>query len=513
MHSEQRPRAPVFGRRRFLAMAAAGAAGAHLAGCGVAGGDAAQAEGKLRAAFGQPVTDLDPFSADAAVDEATLIVKRLLFDTLVRREGEELVPGIAESWEQSDESTWVFQLRRGVTFHDGRELTAADVVASLERMQAVPSAQTPLWEPVTSVAADDDYTVRFGTDGPFGTLPVNLTLLFIVPADLVDDPDLSREPVGSGPFKMREFTPSADVELDRFDDYWDQTASSRGVSMPYIAEVSSAITALRNDEVDLLWPIPPDQLAEVENVPGVVVEPVPSWTYYFTWFNCGREPFTDPRVRRAMWQAVDIATIVEELFGEGAAVMEAPIPSTVFGFSPQEPHEYAPDAARKALSSLGLDGGFTTTMMWFDATGPLARELAQAMISSWAEIGVTVRPQSIEKAEWLERLNTLDWDMELQTNTVTTGDADFTLGRLYTSEANRMGYSNPELDTVLAEAGRTSSTARREELYAQACKTIWDDAVGIFPAGITTSYGRREELSGFVPAPSNQPDLWRVQRR
>ncbi|WP_329520936.1 ABC transporter substrate-binding protein [Spirillospora sp. NBC_01491] len=500
------------GRRGFLALAGLSASSVLLSGCGGPARGSAPG-GALRAAFGQPVTDLDPYNAGTAVDEASLIVKRLVFDTLVRHDGTKPVPGLATSWERANDTTWVFHLRRGATFHDGGAVTARDVVACLKRTQAVTSAQTALWKPVTSVRADDDFTVTFVTDKPDATLPVNLTLLFIVPERLVADPAQKRRPIGSGPFRVAEFTPSTKVELVRFDRYWDGPAPLRAISMPYLAETSSAVTALRTGEIDLLWPVPPDQIGEVRGVRGVDLTTVPSWTYYLNWFNCGRKPFTDPRVRRAMYQALDLKEIVGKLFGSGAQAMDAPIPSTVFGHAAQEPYPHDPDAARRALREAGLGDGFETSLMWFDATGPLARELAQSMISAWARIGVRVRPESLEKAQWLQRLNTLDWDMELQTNTVTTGDAAFTLGRLYTSKANRMGYKNPALDAILAEAGQVADAERREELYAKACRIVWDDAVGIFPAALVTGYGLRSGLAGFTPAPNNQPDLSAVRRR
>ncbi|MFB9836310.1 ABC transporter substrate-binding protein [Actinoallomurus acaciae] len=502
-----------FGRRDFLAMAGLGSAGLFLAGCGFGGGGGGAPKGALRAAFGQPVTDLDPYNAATAVDEASLIVKRLVFDTLVRRQGDRLVPGLASGWERTNDTTWVFTLRRGARFHDGTPVTAADVAACLKRTRAVASAQTPLWASVTRAEARDDHTVVFTTDGPLGSLPVNLTLLFVVPAARVADPEQKRRPIGSGPFRVTGFTPSTSVELARFDDHWGGRADLPGISMPYIAETSSAITALRNGDIDLLWPIPPDQLPEVTGVGGVTVEPVPSWTYYLNWFNCSRKPFTDPNVRRALCQAVDLPQIVDRLFGRGGQRMRAPIPSTVAGYAAQEPWSYDPAAARRLLAAAGLGRGFTTSMMWFDATGPLARELAEAMISSWAEIGVTVRPQSIEKAQWLERLNSLDWDMNLQTNTVTTGDAAFTVGRLYTSKADRMGYQNPALDKILARAAAAPSGSDRDALYGEACKIIWSDAVGLFPLTLVTGYGRSSRLTGFTPAPNNQPDLAAVGRR
>lgn len=256
--------------------------------------------------------------------------------------------------------------------------------------------------------------------------------------------------------------------------------------------------------------VPPDQVKELEGAGEVMLQRATSWVYYFNWFNCGRKPFDDPRVRRAMWHALDVETIVKDLFGTGAKPMDAPIPSSVFGYAKQQPYAHDTDKAKQLLREAGLADGFSTSMMWFDDTGPLARQLASAMISGWRKIGVKVESQSIEKAEWLERLNSLDWDMDLQTNTVTTGDADFTLGRLYTSQANRLGYKNPKLDAILRKAAESSDNGRREELYAQACKIIWDDAPGIFPANIVTAYGRRDNVSGFKPAASNQPDLTTV---
>ncbi len=497
-------------RRDFLAMAGLGATAVLLSGCGI--GRAAP-RGALRAAFGQPVTDLDPYNAATAVDEASLIVKRLVFDTLVRREGGELVPGLATEWRREGDTRWVFTLRRGVVFHDGSPVTARDVVACLKHTRQVPSAQTPLWATVTGAEAPDDHTVVFTTEGPLGSLPVNLTLLFVVPARLVADPAQKRSPVGSGPFRVTDFTPSTTVELARFDDYWGGRAELPAVSMPYIAETSTAITALLGGDVDLLWPIPPDQLPEVTGASGVAVESVPSWTYYFNWFNCSRAPFTDPVVRRALCHAVNVPQIVESLFGRGGREMRAPIPETVAGFAPQEPWAYDPEEARRLLRRAGLGRGFRTTMMWFDATGPLARELAQALISAWADVGVTVEPQSIEKAMWLERLNSLDWDMNLQTNTVTTGDAAFTVGRLYTSEAGRLGYANKDLDAVLAAAAAAPRGPERDALYGRACGTIWSDAVGLFPVTLVTGYGRAKDLTGFTPAANNQPDLAVVGRR
>lgn len=497
--------ATTYNRRSFLKISGIGLAGAYLAACSVGGGDQNAAEQALKAAFSQPINDLDPHGP-SSVDESTLLAGRLIYDTLIRRNGDTLEPGVAESWEQPDPTTWVFTLRKDVKFHDGSPLTARDVKASLERVKDAGTAQSALWTSVTAVEAPDDHTLRITTEEPLGTMPVNLTLMFILPADKMNTDGFFRKPIGSGPFRVEAFTPSDRLELVAAD-YWDGKPKLARATLPYIPETSSQITSLRTGDLSILWPVPPDQLRELEGVDGIRLETVPSYAYYFTWFNCGREPFTDPRVRRAMWRAVDVAGIVKNLFGKGAELMTAPIPSTVFGHAPQQPYEYDPDAAKKDLADAGLGDGFRTSLMWFSDTGPLADGLAQAMISDWAKVGITVEPQNLEKAEWLRRLNAKEFDMDLQINTVTTGDADFTLGRLYDSKADRMGYRNPELDTILRQAHQESDADRRSELYSQACKIVWDDAVGIFPAALISTYGLRDTVQGFEPVPSNQPDL------
>ncbi|RBM21697.1 ABC transporter substrate-binding protein [Prauserella sp. PE36] len=495
----------TYNRRGFLKISGIGLAGAYLAACSVGGGDSGAAANALKAAFAQPVNDLDPHGP-SSVDESTLLAGRLIYDTLIRRDGDKLVPGVATSWEQTDENTWVFQLRDDVTFHDGSKLTAGDVKASLERVKDAGTAQSALWTSVSAVEAETDTTLRITTSEPLGTMPVNLTLMFILPAAKMNEPGFFRKPIGSGPFRVDGFTPSDELRLSAVE-HWGGKPKLDRVTLPYIPETSSQITALRTGELSALWPVPPDQLRELEGLDEIRLETIPSYAYYFNWFNCGREPFTDPRVRRAMWRAVDVAGIVKNLFGDGAELMTAPIPSTVFGHAPQEPYRHDPDAAKRELADAGLADGFRTSLMWFSDTGPLADALAQAMISDWAKIGVTVEPQNVEKAEWLRRLNAKEFDMDLQINTVTTGDADFTLGRLYDSDADRMGYRNPELDTILRQAHRDSDRGRREELYSRACKIVWDDAVGMFPAALISTYGLRSTVEGFEPAASNQPDL------
>ena len=132
------------------------------------------------------------------------------------------------------------------------------------------------------------------------------------------------------------------------------------------------------------------------------------------------------------------------------------------------------------------------------------------MVSDWAEIGVEVEPLEKERAQWLEDFGNLNWDMNLQTNTTGTGDADFTLNRLYICSADRLGYCNKKLDATLQQARSTLDQEERTQLYAEASQILWDDAVGIFPADLKNNAAVRTEVQGFELPANNRPDFAKV---
>jgi len=126
-------------------------------------------------------------------------------------------------------------------------------------------------------------------------------------------------------------------------------------------------------------------------------------------------------------------------------------------------------------------------------------------VSDWRAAGIEVELLEKERAVWLDDLIALNWDMNLLINAVLTGDADFTLGRLYPTDANRTGYGNSELDEILADAKSATDQEDRAELYDQANRIIWEDAVGIFPLELLANYVVSDSVSGFEPDPNETP--------
>lgn len=499
-------------RRELLrASVLGGGAAFALNACGMNKGGSTGAEGQVKtlvAAFDREIISLDPHGA-SDVDEGTLFACRHIFDSLVIRSGSDYVPSLASKWTQRDDKTWEFTLRDDVTFYDGTPLTSKDVKASLERIAKSATPQAALWSTLDTVDAGDG-TVTIRTKEPLGTMLPNLSLLFVVPADKLGDKSFFDDPVGSGPFKVGSFTPSDHVNMVANKDYRGKKPSLKRLKAPYIPEIQTRITSLKSGDVDVTWSVPPDQIESLRQADGIALELTDSYVYYFNWFNCSRKPFTDARVRRAMWHALDVKTVVSRLFGDTAKVATAPIPSTVFGHAPQTPYTYDPDKAKALLAEAGYPNGFSASVMWSTGIAPQIKSVAQAFRTYWSKVGVQVKLEELEQATWLKRLTALDWDMDLQNNSCTTGDADFTLGRLYTTEANRLGYSNKTLDSVLGQARAETDQGKRKALYAKACKIIWDDAAGIFPMDLAATYARRTSVKNFEPAPNNQPMFTKV---
>ncbi|NDL56694.1 ABC transporter substrate-binding protein [Phytoactinopolyspora mesophila] len=485
----------------------AGVCALVLASCGGDGGGGAggEAEQVFRYADGLFPVSLDTHQYPA--EEAVQTAVQQVLEPLVRLEDGEPVPVLAQSWENTDETTWVFHLRDDVEFTDGSPLTADDVKASAERLIDMEGPLAPLWAPVESIEATDDSTVTFHTSQPLGTLPSTLSLLFIGPAGQIDDDAYWQQPVGTGPFTVDRFVPDDRVLLERNDGYWGDAAILDRVEIINIPEESSRITALHTGEIDAMSRIPPDQIGKVDGESGIVYETGPSFTYYFIWFNGHEEPLDDVRVRQAMWHAVNVEGVVADLFGDLATLAQAPITQAVFGAPALEHYAYDPGRARQLLAEAGYPDGIDLSIQWPREGGPNIRGLAQAFISDWADVGVNVEPLEKERAQWLEDFGNMNWDLNLQTNATGTGDADFTLGRLYTCEADRMGYCNEDLDDALARARASLDPAEREALYLEAARYIWDDAVGIFPADLANNTAYREHVQGFELPPNGRPDF------
>ncbi|MFI7273848.1 ABC transporter substrate-binding protein [Streptomyces sp. NPDC049879] len=496
---------------RFTRLAAALAGAAVLAACSTTtgGGDSGGAGGggtdELTAAGTYPVESLDPHGAQGA-STGTQFAGQAIFSRLVKPEADGTLTGdLAESWEPNEDVTaWTFTLREGVTFSDGSPLTAEDVVASFDRMMELNGPNAGNF-PGATMTASSDTEVVLTTPEPDASVPGKLVLFYVLPSGVAaDDTAFFNDPVGSGPFTVDSFTPGESLALVPNEEYWGDAPQLQRVTVRNIPELSARLTALRTGEVDVVWGIPDDQLAVLEDEDDLTVETVPSTAEFTMWFNSSVPALEDAAVRRALWQAVDFDTIIGQLYPETGEPAVAPVTPVVLGHAPQEPVAYDPDAARAALEDAGFDFSQTLRLQFANAE---FRPFLQAVASDLEEVGVHAEPLEKEQAVFTEDLLALNWDINFQQLATPTFDAASNLGRLYTCAAGRNGYCNPELDDLLARAGGSADEAERTELYDQASEIIWDDAVGMYPMTVSIAYAWNASLDGFTPDPSGLPDF------
>ena len=488
---------------------AAGSASAAAGTPAAAASAGRQPAGTLKVALPKKVVSLDP-TGGAALEGLTY--SRNIYSTLVTRDPAtgEYKPSLATKWETPDANTWVFTLRPDVKWHDGTAFTATDVKATLERVAKLKGPIAPLWATLDTIETPDEKTLRLRFKTPLGTALANAALLYIVPAAQMDKDGFFNKPIGTGPYKIASYKPDAGLTLEPNVQYFGGTPGLQSLQFVEIPEVVARMTALDTGEIDMTWGIPPDQLAAVQKNTNLKVDTVPTYTYYFIWMNAKRPGLTDKRVRQAMCYAVNVDDMVKNLIGAIGKRATAPIPSTVFGYAAQTPYNYDPAKAKQLLADAGYTGAQEFQMIMTPGGGPQIREIAQALVSYWNAVGIKAKAMEQENAIWLDNLLKLNWDMDLQTNTVTSGDADYTLRRLYLSSANRNGYGNPELDKLLNDAAESVDQKKRADLYAQANKIIWDEAVGLFPFELYENYAYKKNVQGFVAVPDVVPSFFGV---
>lgn len=295
-------------------------------------------------------------------DRETETVIRNMFDGLVTRTPEgEVKPELAESWETPDALTYVFHLRKGVTFHNGEPLTADDVVFTFNRILAPdgingqPSPRQGLLGPLSSVEKVDDYTVKMNLSSPS---PVFLQLLVhtqIIPEEYYNQvgfEGFSANPVGAGPFRFAGGSLDTEISLERYDDYWDGAPPLKKVVFRMMPEPASRIAALKAGEVHIIQEVAPDSTQLLEEDPNVQVQVAEGTRLYMIELNTQR--ISDPRVRQALNYAVNWDEILQELYGGYAhRVSTAMLPSGFGYHDGLTPYPYDPDKARELLKEAG----------------------------------------------------------------------------------------------------------------------------------------------------------------
>lgn len=488
-------------KRLYCVLLAALAVAAMMAPAAFAAG------GEVLIAKDQEAVGFDPHLVPAA---SSIQIYQHLFNRLIRMdENMELVPELAHSWEQVDDTTFIFYLHRGVQFHNGREMTAADVKYSFERIldPATASIAYSYFADVDTVEAPDDYTVVFRLKQPSAAFMTNLSTVWasIVPREVVEEHgDLMRNPIGTGPFILAEWVPDNYTLLVRNPNYFvPGEPAADALRFLIMKEESARIAALRTGRVHIAS-ISADSVPLLERQAGVTIIAYPSLDYTYWGFNVTQPPFDDPRVRLAMSYAIDRQAIGDFVFSGQAEVTGPVAPGQVRWALPlSEFPSYTRDVAkaRQLLAEAGYPNGFRTTIKTA-GTYQYMVDTAVAIQSMLAEIGVIADIELVEWGQYIDAWTNRDHASLVGLNgSGTTPDRALHFFFHSTGTANVWGFSDAEFDRLVEEARVTLDDDARYELYAQAQRILVNEqAPNLFLNSPFKFYAVRSNVQGFTPS-------------
>ena len=479
----------------------------------------------LRIALAADVTSMDPHFVNLQPNN---LVAWHVFDALTRLDDNaRLVPGLAESWKAVDATTWEFKLKRGVKFHDGSELTAEDVVYSLDRPATIvnsPGSFVPFTRPLVAKQVVDRYTVRLKTAGPYAMVPYDLNSVFILSKRAAsgvrpEEFNQGKGVIGTGPYYFVAFKRGDRVELARFDQYAGPRPAWDKVTLRIMTNDPARIAALLAGDVDAIEQVPTADLAKLRGNANFQIAQKVSWRTIFLHLDqfrdrvpgvtdksgrpLDRNPFKDARVRKAVSMAINRQAIVERVM-EGAAVPASNLVApTVFGHASRRssPSRSTRTARRSSSRRRGFRTGSrrssTPRTTVTSTTSGSRRRSRRCSPASASPRRVETAPANVYfvKARNQEfGLAMLGWgslsgDLALRT-LVATFDAEKGFGTW-----NWGRYANPRVDSLVTQALATLDAGKREAIAREAMTVAMQDYAVIPLHHQMTSWAMRKALA------------------
>ncbi|MEQ8966585.1 MAG: ABC transporter substrate-binding protein [Azospirillaceae bacterium] len=475
---------------------------------------------------------------------------RAMFSQLVEFEHgtTTIVPGLAESWEVSDDGlVYTFHLREGVSFHSNedflptRDFNADDVIHTFERQWKTDNPFHELSggsyeyfqgmgmpDLLESVEKVDDYTVRFVLNQPEAPFLANMAMDFasIMSAehaqammDAGTPEKIDLEPVGTGPFQMVNYQKDAVIRYQGFDDYWRGAPAIDNLIFSITPDASVRYAKLQAGECHVMpYPNPAD-IEQMRADEGITVLEQEGLNVGYLAFNVETEPYDNVQVRQALNMAVNKQAIIDAIFQGAGAAAKNPLPPTIWSYNEDvEDYPYDPEAARELLAEAGYPDGFSTDIWAMPVQRPYnpnARRMAEIIQADWAEIGVDAEIVTYEWGEYLERTKNGEHETVLLGWTGDNGDPDNFLYVLLGCAAaddgtNRARWCYEPFNDLLIEAKRTTDREERIDLYEQAQVVFKEQAPWVTIAHSVVFMPVRDEVEGYKIDPFGGHEFYGV---
>ena len=396
----------------------------------------------------------------------------LTYDTLFHNDvNQNPQPHLVESYENIDDSTWQFTLKQGVLFHNGEEMKAQDVEASIEWAMTFAEVM-PSHEKMLGIDVVDDYTFTLHTDGPYALLITNLASHgnAILPKSLIDQGhDFGEEPIGSGPYKLVEWNRGDSLVFEANEDYFNGAPAIKSMTWRIIPEGSGRTIALEAGEVDVVIEVESMDYERLKETEGITVAEYDSTSITWLYLNNEVPGLDNQNVRHAINSAINKESVVEvALNGLGTPAI-GQLPSNLAGYSEENADAYDVDRAREFLAASGVDP--STLSFPIITSNDTRRRAGEVIQANLQEIGINVELESMDLATYLSATSEGDYTAAIGgwTSNVLL---DCLIGVYHSSginASNKTRISDPELDALIDEAGVTLDEEERNAILEQAC--------------------------------------------
>lgn len=484
---------------------------------------------EFRLGLSSPPTSMDPHFYNLF---ANLNVSDHIFEPLVTMDPDsKIIPALAESWTLVDETTWEFKLRKGIKFHDGSELTTADVAWSMERPATIvgsPGKFDVYTKGIAEKKIIDPHTIRFITKEPYPLLLPDLTSIYIVSKKATegissDDFSSGKGMVGTGRYKFVRFQRDDRVELERNDAYWGTKAAWNKVTLRFIPNGATRIAALLAGDVQAIENVPTPDLARIRSDSNIGMYSKISHRMIYLYLDTSREnspfvttkdgkpldknPLQDVRVRQAISMSINRPAIKDRVMEGLSEPTNNLVPPNLFGYNPDlKVPKYDPEGAKKLLAEAGYADGFGITIHTPNNRYVNDEKITQTIAQMLSRIGIAAKvegsPMSVYSSRGAKReysLGLLGWGAQ-------TGEASSPLRALVACDDpargfggfNWLKYCNPKLNETLGKAVNTVDDKQRLKLLQDAA-AIAINEYGIIPIHqqVTTWAARK----GFAYTP------------
>ncbi|MBB1604521.1 ABC transporter substrate-binding protein [Variovorax sp. UMC13] len=504
-------------------------------------GTAANAQ-TIRVANQGDALSLDPHSLNESLQLSTTAN---VYETLVGRNKDlSVAPLLATSWKQTSDTVWRFELRKNVQFHDGTPFTADDVIFSFARAAGEGSDMKSNTTDIKEVRKINDFVVEIETRGPFPILPEVITQLMILSKKWCEE-NKATTPVdrrkgientasfkanGTGPFRVRERQPNVRTVFVRNPTYWGKIeGNAQEVIFTPIANPATRVAALVSGEIDVMEPVPVQDIARINASPNARVIAGPELRTIFLGMDQkrdelqysnvkGKNPFKDKRVRQAFYQAIDIVGIQRTVMRGASRPTGLMVGPGINGWTEAQDKRLPldVDGAKKLLADAGYPNGFEVTMNCPNDRYVNDGQICQAVAANLAKIGVKINLAAETKGTYFPKVLRRDTSFYMLGWTPTTYDSHNALTALMACPDDKTGagqfnlgaYCNPKVDELTKKIQSETDKAKRDAMIKEAFDLHTAD-VGHLPLHQQTlAWGVSKKVALTQMADNYMPFKW-----